>query len=51
VVFLFDHLAHGLRRNVINRVEKMTSLSVVEVNINVDDVHLPGDDQQSTRVQ
>lgn len=47
-------LAQGLRRNVINRVEKMTNLSVVEVNINVDDIHLPGDDQQeqeTTRVQ
>lgn len=47
-------LAQGLRRNVINRVERMTGLSVVEVNINVDDVHLPGDDQpdqETTRVQ
>jgi uncharacterized alkaline shock family protein YloU len=47
-------LAQGLRRNVINRVERMTNLSVVEVNINVNDIHLPGDDQQeqeSSRVQ
>ena len=47
-------LAQGLRRNVINRVERMTALSVVEVNINVNDIHLPGDDEQdqeTTRVQ
>jgi uncharacterized alkaline shock family protein YloU len=47
-------LAQGLRRNVINRIERMTSLSVVEVNVNVNDIHLPGDDEQdeeTTRVQ
>jgi uncharacterized alkaline shock family protein YloU len=39
---------------VINRIERMTSLSVVEVNVNVNDIHLPGDDEQdeeTTRVQ
>jgi len=47
-------LAQGLRRNVINRIEQMTALSVVEVNVNIDDVHLADDDQQqqeTTRVQ
>jgi uncharacterized alkaline shock family protein YloU len=47
-------LAQGLRRNVINRIEQMTALSVVEVNINVDDVHIVDDDQQqqqTARVQ
>lgn len=34
-------LAEGLRRNVIKRIERMTGLRVVEVNINVDDIHLP----------
>lgn len=39
-------LAQGLRRNVINRIEQMTALSVVEVNINVDDVQIAEDGQQ-----
>lgn len=49
-------LAKSIRRNVINSVERMTSLEVVEVNISVDDVYIPGDDseqdqQGSSRVQ
>jgi len=36
-------LAEGIRRNVINSVQRMTGLEVVEVNISVDDVHLPTD--------
>lgn len=46
-------LARSIRRNVIGAVEQMTGLEVVEVNINVGDVHLPGDDDQddTTRVQ
>ncbi|WP_455432764.1 Asp23/Gls24 family envelope stress response protein [Streptosporangium soli] len=39
-------LAAGVRRNVISAVERMCGLEVTEVNIRVDDVHLPGDDQQ-----
>jgi uncharacterized alkaline shock family protein YloU len=39
-------LAEGIRRNVINAVERMTGLEVVEVNIDVTDVHLPQDDAQ-----
>lgn len=38
-------LARSVRRNVITTVEKTTGLEVVEVNINVSDVHLPGDDE------
>jgi uncharacterized alkaline shock family protein YloU len=38
-------LAASVRRNVINAVERMTGLQVVEVNINVSDVHIPGDDE------
>ena len=40
-------LAQSIRRNVIDAVEQMTSLAVVEVNINVNDLHLAdeGDDQ------
>jgi len=46
-------LARSIRRNVIAGVEQMTGLEVVEVNINVSDVHIPGDDDQddTTRVQ
>jgi len=41
-------LARGIRRNVITAIEQMTGLEVVEVNIDVDDVHLPGDDDTDT---
>lgn len=34
-------LAQSVRRNVIGSVERMTGLEVTEVNIAVDDVHLP----------
>jgi uncharacterized alkaline shock family protein YloU len=34
-------LAQSIRRNVIASVEQMTSLEVVEVNINVNDLHVP----------
>ncbi len=37
-------LARSVRRNVITAIEQMTGLQVVEVNINVNDVHIPGDD-------
>ncbi|HEY9389706.1 MAG TPA: Asp23/Gls24 family envelope stress response protein [Mycobacteriales bacterium] len=40
-----DELAAAVRRNVIGSVERMTGLEVTEVNITVDDVHVPGDDQ------
>ncbi|WP_284749849.1 Asp23/Gls24 family envelope stress response protein [Amycolatopsis sp. RTGN1] len=38
-------LARSVRRNVITSIEQMTGLQVVEVNINVSDVHLPGDEE------
>lgn len=49
-------LATGIRRNVITAVERMTGLEVTEVNIEVQDVHLPSDEQddddtRSVRVQ
>lgn len=47
-------LAASVRRNVITAVERMTSLEVIEVNIAVDDIFLPGEDtelDQVTRVQ
>ena len=37
-------LAAAIRRNVVTAVERMTGLQVVEVNVTVNDVHLPGDD-------
>ena len=49
-------LAAGIRRNVISSVERMTGLEVTEVNVSVQDVYLPSDDderddQQETRVE
>lgn len=45
-------VARAVRRNVINSIEQMTGLEVVEVNINVNDVYIPGDDKPNTeRVQ
>jgi uncharacterized alkaline shock family protein YloU len=48
-------LAKAVRRNVISAVEGMTGLEVTEVNVMVNDVHLPGEDdeaeQEPARVQ
>jgi uncharacterized alkaline shock family protein YloU len=38
-------LAQAIRRNVIGAVEQMSGLEVVEVNINVNDLHLPEEDR------
>lgn len=38
-------LGRGIQRNVKQAVERMTGLEVVEVNVNVDDLYLPGGDQ------
>lgn len=37
-------LAKGIRTNVINAVERMVGLSVVEVNIEVQDIHIEADE-------
>ena len=37
-------LSRAVRRNVISSVEGMTGLDVTEVNISVNDIHLPSDD-------
>ncbi|MDA3625360.1 Asp23/Gls24 family envelope stress response protein [Saccharopolyspora sp. WRP15-2] len=37
-------LARAVRRNVITAVERMTGLEVIEVNIAVNDIHLPSED-------
>ncbi|WP_448851604.1 Asp23/Gls24 family envelope stress response protein [Corynebacterium sp. 335C] len=39
-------LAEAIRRNIIQSVERMTGLSVTEVNVTVHDVHLEGDDNE-----
>jgi len=39
-------LGRSIQRNVRQAVERMTGLEVVEVNINVDDLYLPGADEQ-----
>jgi len=45
-------VSKAVRSNVIDRIEAMTGLKVVEVNINVDDVHVEGDDDEpESRVQ
>ncbi|MBD7951158.1 Asp23/Gls24 family envelope stress response protein [Oerskovia rustica] len=41
-------LAQAVRRSVITSIERMTGLEVTEVNIDVNDVHLPGDDADSS---
>lgn len=44
-------LAYEVRENVISAVERMTALEVVEVNIAVTDIHIPGDADGGTRVE
>jgi uncharacterized alkaline shock family protein YloU len=48
-------LARAVRRNVITAVERITGLEVIEVNIAVNDIHLPEDDapeeQMPSRVE
>ncbi|MFD4947965.1 Asp23/Gls24 family envelope stress response protein [Streptomyces sp. NPDC058409] len=41
-------LAAEVRENVIAGVERMTGLEVIEVNIAVNDVHLPDEDEEET---
>ncbi|MFD4670184.1 Asp23/Gls24 family envelope stress response protein [Lentzea sp. NPDC058450] len=38
-------LAKSVRTNVITAIEQITGLEVVEVNINVNDVHIPSDNE------
>ncbi len=44
-------LARDVRENVIAAVERITGLDVVEVNVTVNDVHLPGDDAEETTAE
>ena len=44
--------ATAIRENVTDRIESMTGLEVVEVNVNVDDLYIgDGDDSQDSRVE
>ena len=38
-------LAQQVRNNVIKRIEGITGLSVTEVNVNVDDLYFPGEEE------
>ena len=40
-------LSKSIRKSVISSVEGMTGLEVVEVNISVNDIHLPGEDDDN----
>ena len=44
-------LATAVRRNVIGAVERMTGLEVAEVNINVDDIYIAGDDDDDSSAE
>ena len=44
-------VARSVRRNVVSSVEGMTGLQVTEVNISVNDIHLPTDDQQGEQAE
>jgi uncharacterized alkaline shock family protein YloU len=46
-------LANAVRNNVIDQVERICGLEVTEVNVGIDDIHLPGeqDTDTSPRVQ
>ena len=52
-------VANGIRRNVIQSIERMTGLEVTEVNVAVNDIHIPNEDsgadeedsRQQARVQ
>lgn len=41
-------ISDAVRRNVIERIEAMTGLQVVEVNVNVDDIFIEGLDERPT---
>ncbi|HEX4538652.1 MAG TPA: Asp23/Gls24 family envelope stress response protein [Acidimicrobiales bacterium] len=43
-------VAEAVRRNVADRVEGMTGLEVIEVNVTVDDIYIEGSEDQSSRV-
>jgi len=48
--FSVVEVSQGIRRNIIQSVERATGLEVIEVNINVTDVHLPEDEHEDQQV-
>ncbi|MEU5291222.1 Asp23/Gls24 family envelope stress response protein [Streptomyces umbrinus] len=44
-------VAQDVRENVISAVERITGLEVVEVNVTVNDVHLPDEDEPGTTAE
>ena len=42
-------VGNAIRRNIIEQVEGTTGLEVIEVNVNVTDVHLPDEDTDASR--
>ncbi|MCM2578972.1 Asp23/Gls24 family envelope stress response protein [Streptomyces meridianus] len=44
-------VARDVRQNVIAAVERMTGLEVVEVNIDIDDVKLPDEEEEEPRIR
>jgi uncharacterized alkaline shock family protein YloU len=42
-------VSNGIRNNIIGSVERTTGLEVLEVNVNVSDVHLPEDDDTTSQ--
>ena len=42
-------VAEGVRRNVIRSIERMTGLEVTEVNVNVGDIHIAGEENEEDR--
>lgn len=49
--FSVVEVSQGIRRNIIQSVERATGLEVLEVNINVTDVHLPDDEPDAHQDQ
>ena len=49
--FSVVEVSQAIRRNIIQSVERATGLEVLEVNINVTDVHLPEEEHDEQQVQ
>jgi len=49
--FSVVEVSQAIRRNIIQSVERATGLEVLEVNINVSDVHLPEEEHDDQQVQ
>jgi uncharacterized alkaline shock family protein YloU len=44
-------ISEAVRRNIVNRIENLTGLNVTEVNITVNDVFFPQEEQQQQQEQ